>query len=438
MDDIKATTTTINPGGYVSGSLHVPGDKSISHRYAILAALAEGESELQGYAPGADCDSTLRCLRQLGVPLESSTDSPTDQGGTITIAGSGLKGFTSVNSSLNAGNSGTTMRLMAGVLAAHSFTTTVTGDRSLSRRPMQRIVAPLQAMGAQVETHNGCPPLTITGRSLEAIDYTPPMASAQVKSAILLAGLQANGTTWIREPVQTRDHTERALPIFGVNLVREGQAVGIVGGQHLVATTLDIPGDFSSAAFWFVAAAALPRSVIQVSHVGLNPTRTRLLDVLQGIGAHVVIEPVETTSPEPYGTVTVSHAELHPIIVKGTDVPALIDELPALAALGLHGQGFRLNGATELRTKESDRIAVLVSGLRHMGAEVDEFSDGFEVYAQDPPSGGIVDAAGDHRMAMAFAIAALGLTGPTMIKNSDVVNVSYPGFFDTLNLLRHR
>ena len=208
MDDIKATTTTIDPGGYVSGNLHVPGDKSISHRYAILAALAEGESELQGYAPGADCDSTLRCLRQLGISLESSTDSPTDQGTTITIAGSGLKGFSSVNNSLNAGNSGTTMRLMAGVLAAHSFTTTVTGDQSLSRRPMQRIVAPLQAMGAQVETHKGCPPLTITGRSLEAIDYTPPMASAQVKSAILLAGLQANGTTWIREPVQTRDHTE--------------------------------------------------------------------------------------------------------------------------------------------------------------------------------------------------------------------------------------
>ena len=438
MDDIKATTTTIDPGGYVSGNLHVPGDKSISHRYAILAALAEGESELQGYAPGADCDSTLRCLRQLGISLESSTDSPTAQGATITIAGSGLKGFASVNGSLDAGNSGTTMRLMAGALAAHSFTTTVTGDQSLSRRPMQRIVAPLQAMGAQVETHKGCPPLTITGRSLEAIDYTPPMASAQVKSAILLAGLQANGTTWIKEPVQTRDHTERALPIFGVNLVREGQAVGIVGGQQLVAASLAIPGDFSSAAFWFVAAAALPGSVIQVSHVGLNPTRTRLLDVLQGVGARVAIEPAETTSPEPYGTVTVSHAELHPIIVKGTDVPALIDELPALAALGLHGQGFRLNGASELRTKESDRIEVLVSGLRHMGAKVDEFPDGFEVYAQDPPSGGIVDAAGDHRMAMAFAIAALGLTGPTMIKNSDVVNVSYPGFFDTLNLLRHR
>lgn len=438
MDDIRATTTTIDPGGYVSGSLHVPGDKSISHRYAILAALAEGETELQGYAPGADCDSTLSCLQQLGISIGSSTNSPIDKGATITIAGSGLKGFTSVDSPLNAGNSGTTMRLMAGVLAAHSFTTTVIGDRSLSRRPMQRIVAPLQAMGAQVETRDGCPPLTITGRSLQAIDYTPPMASAQVKSAVLLAGLQANGTTWVKEPTQTRDHTERALPTFGVNLLRKGQAVGLSGGQQLAATTLAIPGDFSSAAFWFVAAAALPGSVIQVSQVGLNPTRTRLLDVLQGVGARVAIEPSETTSHEPCGTVTVSHAELRPIVVKGTDVPALIDELPALAALGLHGQGFRLNGATELRAKESDRIAVLVSGLRHMGADVDEFPDGFEIYDQDPPSGGIVDASGDHRMAMAFAIAALGLTGPTVIKNSDIVNVSYPGFFDTLNLLRQR
>ena len=303
---------------------------------------------------------------------------------------------------------------------------------------MQRIVAPLQAMGARVGTRNGCPPLTITGRSLQAIDYTPPMASAQVKSAVLLAGLQANGTTWVREPTQTRDHTERALPTFGVNLLRKGQAVGLSGGQQLVATTLAIPGDFSSAAFWFVAAAALPGSVIRVSQVGLNPTRIRLLDVLQDVGARVTIEPSEKASCEPCGTVTVSHAKLRPIVVKGTDVPALIDELPALAALGLHGQGFRLNGATELRAKESDRIAVLVSGLRHMGAKVDEFQDGFQIHDQDPPSGGIVDAAGDHRMAMAFAIAALGLTGPTVIKNSDIVNVSYPGFFDTLNLLRHR
>ena len=436
MNDAVTAATTIEPGGYVRGTLRVPGDKSVSHRYAILAALAEGQSAIHGYAPGADCATTLRCLQALGISIETRTESDTHPRGVIAVEGAGAEGLQPVTHPLDAGNSGTTMRLMAGVLAAHPFDTTIVGDTSLSRRPMRRIVEPLERMGARVQTRDGCPPLRITGAELQGLDYEPTVASAQVKSAVLLAGLYARGETWVREQVQTRDHTERALPAFGAEIRRQGKAVGLAGGQRLSAATLTVPGDFSSAAFWFVAAAALPGSTIEIGHVGLNPTRTRLLDVLNTVGARVTVERCETTSSEPCGTVTVEHRELRPIVITAVDVPALIDELPALAVLGMHGRGFCLGGAAELRAKESDRIAVLVSGLRRMGAQVDERPDGFEIYAGHAPSGGTVDASGDHRMAMAFAIAALGATGPTVITGSDVVDVSYPSFFGTLDALR--
>ena len=331
------------------------------------------------------------------------------------------------------------MRLMAGVLAAHPFDTTLVGDDSLSRRPMGRIVKPLEQMGARVETRDGCPPLRITGTALHGVEYAPPVASAQVKSAVLLAGLFAKGETWVREPTQTRDHTERALPAFGAELRRRGAAVGLSGGQRLSAATLAVPGDFSSAAFWFVAAAALPGSTVEISHVGLNPTRIRLLEILKSAGATVDIETATSSSAagnEPSGTVRVTHGTLKPIVVGAVDVASLIDELPALAALGAAGRGFRLSGAGELRAKESDRISVLVGGLREMGAQVDEHPDGFEVHDGSSLSGGSVDASGDHRMAMAFAIAALAATGPTHIGGSDAVDVSYPGFFTTLDTLR--
>ena len=436
MNDAVAATTAIEPGGYVRGTLRVPGDKSISHRYAILAALAEGQSSIRHYAPGADCATTLACLRSLGAIIDSDAESDETSNDVITIDGTGPNGLRPVTHPLDAGNSGTTMRLMAGILAAHPFDTTIIGDASLSQRPMRRIVEPLERMGADVETRDGCPPLTIRGTALQGIDYQPPVASAQVKSAVLLAGLYARGETWVRERVQTRDHTERALPVFGAHVRRQGMAVGLSGGQQLSATTLTVPGDFSSAAFWFVAAAALPGSTIEIGHVGLNPTRTRLLDILTEAGADVRIERAATTSSEPYGTVTVAHRELRPITITEKDVPSLIDELPALVALGTAGRGFRLSGAAELRAKESDRIAVLVSGLRQMGAQVDERPDGFEIYDGPALSGGAVDASSDHRMAMAFAISALGATGPTVITGPEVVDVSYPGFFDALNSLR--
>ena len=329
------------------------------------------------------------------------------------------------------------MRLLAGILGAQDFETTLVGDSSLQRRPMRRVVDPLRTMGAQIEATDGRPPLRIVGGRLRSVEVEPAVASAQVKSAVLLAGLYAEGDTWIREPDATRDHTERALPMFGVSVLRKNGAVGVRGGQRLQApATLDVPGDFSSATYWLVAAAALPGSTIEVVGVGLNPTRTRLLDVLRAAGASVDVTETETRSGEPVGTVTVAHRELRPITVTAKEVPQLIDELPALAALAVHGGGLRVSGASELRAKESDRISVLVAGLQQLGAQVEEFPDGFHVRGDSAPMGGTVDPCGDHRMAMAFAVTALGATGPTEIIGHEIVKVSYPGFFDALDTLR--
>ncbi len=431
MNDTASAATTVEPAGYVHGSLSVPGDKSISHRYALLAALADGRTTIGGYAPGADCETTLRCLRALGVGISHEPE-----GQVVTIEGTGLGGLRSPDGPLDCGNSGTTMRLLAGILAANDFETTLVGDSSLERRPMRRIVDPLLQMGARIEATDGRPPLAIVGGPLHGVEFEPAVASAQVKSAVLLAGLHAEGETWVVEPEETRDHTERALPIFGVSVLRRLGAVGVPGGQRLQATSLSVPGDFSSATYWLVAAAALPRSTIEVVGVGLNPTRTRLLDVLRIAGASVDVTETETRSGEPIGTITVAHRKLNPVTITAQDVPALIDELPALAALGVHGGGLRVSGASELRAKESDRISVLVAGLKRLGARVDEYPDGFHVHGDTAPTGGTVDACGDHRMAMAFAVAALGATGPTDIIGHEIVDVSYPGFFEALDTLR--
>ena len=430
MNDAVSTATTVEPASFVRGCLRVPGDKSISHRYAILAALADGRSTFTGFATGADCAATLRCLQELGVSVTHTAE------GQIVVDGLGLGGLQPSTAPLDTGNSGTTMRLMTGVLSAHAFETTLTGDDSLRRRPMRRIVDPLERMGARIETHNGCPPLTINGAALRGLLYEPEVASAQVKSAVLLAGLHATGTTTVRERAHTRDHTEQALPLFGVTTERTGTTVSVAGGQRLIACDATVPGDFSSAAFWFAAAAALPGSVVKVTGVGLNPTRSRLLDVLRTAGASVEVEPRETSKGEIAGTVRVSHHRLRTIEITAEEVPALIDELPALAALGVLGEGCYVSGAAELRAKESDRIAVLATGLRALGARVDESSDGFRVYGGTRLRGGTVDASGDHRMAMAFAIAALGATGPTVITGHEAVDISYPGFFETLATLR--
>src|SRR5439155_22869320 len=406
---------TITPARRVHGRLRVPGDKSISHRYALLAALADGRSELTGYAPGADCRSTLGCLRRLGVEIIEDTNG-------VLIVGRSLGQLRSPAEPLDCGNSGTTMRLLAGVAAGHRFASRLEGDASLSRRPMRRVIAPLEAMGARIESTDGRAPLTIHGGALHGIAHAPDMPSAQVKSAVLLAGLLADGNTSVAEPAQTRDHTERALDAFGVQVRRRGGTVALDGGQHLAARSLSIPGDFSSAAFWMAAAAAFPGSRIEIDDVGLNPTRTGLIAILRRFGARVQVDVRRTEAGEPRGTVIVEGDRTEVLAIEPAEVPGVIDELPAIAALAAHGGEVSVRGAAELRVKESDRIAALVAGFRGLGLLADERPDGFVVRGPSTsgqaPAGGIADARGDHRMAMAFAIAALAARAPPTIEGA--------------------
>lgn len=427
------STATVAPARRVRGRLRVPGDKSISHRYALLAALADGRSQVLGYAPGADCRSTLACLRRLGVEIAENEERA------VTVMGRGFGGLRSPAEPLDAGNSGTTMRLMAGILAGVPFITRFVGDDSLSRRPMRRVIAPLEQMGARIESADGRAPLTIHGTSLRAIAHTPEVPSAQVKSAVLLAGLRAAGVTSVHEPAQTRDHTERALDAFGVRADRRGLAISVAGHQPLTARTITVPGDFSSAAFWMVAAAAFPGSRVEIDDVGLNPTRTALVDVLRRFGARVEVEVLGREAGEPRGRVVVEGDRTLALTIGGAEVPGLIDELPAIAALASTGGEVTVHGASELRVKESDRITALVAGFRALGLDADEYPDGFVVRGRPAaPSAwatGAADACGDHRMAMAFAIAALAGRAPASILGADAVAVSYPGFFETLDRL---
>lgn len=420
----------IHPATGLRGTVRLPGDKSISHRYALLGGLADGETVLTGYAPGADCASTLSCLTQLGVAVTRTGDA-------VRVQGRGVRGLMKPAEPLDCGNSGTTMRMLAGILSAHPFESVLVGDASLTRRPMKRILVPLRELGARVEATNDRPPLTVRGGTLQGIEYRPDVPSAQVKSAVLLAGLQAEGTTTVVEPAATRDHTERALQAFGVAVAVDGLKVSVHGGQRLSAQRYDIPGDISSATFWAVAAAGLPDSVVELHHVGLNPSRTGILDVLRRAGASIETHLDHVAAGEPVGTVIVRSGERRPLIIDPEEVPAIIDELPALAALATFGGGMKVTGAAELRAKESDRITALVTGLRRLGAQAEELPDGFIIHGDRPLSGGTADACDDHRLAMAFAVAALGASGPSTIEGSGAVAVSYPGFFDVLASLRH-
>jgi 3-phosphoshikimate 1-carboxyvinyltransferase len=418
----------VAPARRVSGRLRVPGDKSISHRYALLAALSEGRSELSNYSAGADCQSTLGCLRDLGVDIDANGD-------TVTVDGRGLYQFRAAGHPLDAGNSGTTLRMLAGVLAGQRFDSILVGDESLSRRPMRRIIDPLARMGGHIESTDGHAPLKVFGTSLHPVSYTSPFASAQVKSAILLAGLHTDGITSVTDAAQTRDHTERALKAFGFEVRIDGLTVSIAGGQRGLGRSLRVPGDFSSAAFWMVAAAALPGSTVVIEDVGLNPTRTGLIDVLHRFGARVEVELSGAHAGEPIGTISVTGERTGSVTITPHEVPALIDELPAIAALPSYGGEVIVSGASELRVKESDRISVLVEGLRALGLEADEHSDGFAVHGTGSHVGGVAQAHGDHRMAMAFAIAALAARGPCRIEGAEAVSISYPGFFTTLERL---
>ena len=428
-------TVMVQPTPRVRGRVRPPGDKSISHRYALFSAIADGTSTIDGYSTGADCASTIACLRALGASIDEIGRDAT--GLRLRVTGRGLRGLVPPATVLDAGNSGTTMRLLSGVLAAHPFTTHVSGDDSLRRRPMRRIIVPLERMGARIQSQDGRPPLVITGTAApQPIDFRTEVPSAQVKSAVLLAGLHADGVTRVTEALQTRDHTERGLAAFGVTVTRDGLTAAIQGGQRPHGAALEVPGDISSAAFWMVAAAALPDSEIAIDGVGLNPTRTGILDVLRRMGAEVSVEAGPPTPAEPIGAVIVRHASLTPTDITPAEVPGVIDELPVLAALATHGGELRVTGAEELRVKESDRISALAEGLRLMGGDIDEQQDGFHVRGRRRLRGGEVNARNDHRLAMAFAIAALGASGPTTIHDAGAAAVSYPEFFSVLESLR--
>jgi 3-phosphoshikimate 1-carboxyvinyltransferase len=423
---------TVRPARRMTGRVGLSGDKSISHRYAMLAALANGRTTISKYSQGADCAATLECLRGAGIDVETHRDAG---GLTVEIAGRGLRGLRAPNRPLDAQNSGTTMRLLSGVLAAHSFESTVTGDESLSRRPMARVIVPLELMGARVESRDTKPPLKIHGTTLKGITYRPEVASAQIKSAIMLAGLQAEGVTRVQEPAATRNHTELALRAFGATVHVTGTTVELEGGQPLHGGEFVVPGDISSAAFWLAAAAAIPGSDVEIENVGLNPTRTALLDVLRRAGATVDEIVEREAGGELSGRVRVRFHQVHSLTLGAAEIPALIDEIPALAAWAAHGGELHVTGASELRVKESDRISALVRGFRALGADIDEFSDGFHLRGTRKLRGGHADAAGDHRLAMAFAIAALGADTASVISGADSVAISYPDFFATLETL---
>jgi 3-phosphoshikimate 1-carboxyvinyltransferase len=430
----RITSRLIQPARNIQGSLRLPGDKSISHRYALLGGLAEGTTRLTNFSTGADCASSLACVGELGAQVTRNPDA------SVEIIGAAGRFQPSANP-LDCGNSGSTMRMLSGLLTAQSGAFTLIGDASLSRRPMERIRKPLAQMGAHIDLTEGHAPITIQGAPLTAIDYTTPIPSAQVKTALLFAGLQANGTTTVREAVRTRDHGELALRAFGATLERSLDSVSIAGGQQLHAIEATVPGDISSAAFFLCAAALFPGSNLIFDALGLNPTRATLLDVLTALGAHIGVLNLEDKHGELVGVVQVNAPPqgLTGTTVSGALSAQLIDELPVLAAIGPYTQnGIRIRDAKELRVKESDRIALVAANLRAMGAEVEEFDDGLDVPGGQTLHGAEIDSGGDHRIAMAFSVAALRATGDTLIRGAESAAISFPEFFDLLDRIAER
>lgn len=422
----------IRPARNILGSLRLPGDKSISHRYAMLAAIANGTTRLGNFSTGADCASTLGCVQQLGCIVRRSTD------GVVEIEG--REQLQQPTASLNCGNSGSTMRMLSGILAGQDFPCELHGDESLSRRPMARIIAPLRLMGAEISAaSNDRPPLHIRGGKLQGIDYKMPIASAQVKSAMLFAGLFAGGETAVEEPQRTRDHTEQALRAFGVELSRSRNRVTVRGGQKLSPIDAAVPGDISSAAFFLCAAALFPDSNLVIDNLLLNPTRASLLDVLKIMGAGIAVINLEEHHGELVGTVKIEHGKLRGTTIEGAQSVALIDELPVLAAIAPYTRdGIEIRNAKELRVKESDRIALVARNLRAMGAECEEREDGLRVPGGQRLRGAEIDSGGDHRIAMAFAVAGLKAEGETVIHGAESARISFPEFFTMLESVVER
>lgn len=435
--DASATAASIRhiqPARNVRGSLRVPGDKSISHRYAMLAGFAEGTSTLTNFSSGADPHSTLGCVQQLGAKVEHKAD------GAIAVTGCAGT-FQAPHAPLDCGNSGSTMRMLAGLLAAQPFTSVLIGDASLSRRPMERIRKPLSAMGARVELTDGHAPVTIHGGPLQGLNYETPIASAQVKTCLLFAGLQAAGTTQVHETVHTRDHGELALRAFGAKLDGSGTSISIAGGQQLHAIEATVPGDISSAAFFLCAAALFPESNLVLDGIGMNPTRASLFDVLRGLGIGLSVLGLSEQNGELIGTLHIRGAVngLEGAEISGALSAQLIDELPVLAAIApFTRQGIRIRDARELRVKESDRIALVAENLRAMGATVEEFEDGLDVPGNQKLHGANINSGDDHRIAMAFSVAALRATGETTIHGAECAAISFPEFFDFLDQVAER
>ena len=417
----------VRPARTVRGVIRIPGDKSISHRYAMLAAIAEGTSRFHNFSAARDCASTLDCVAKLGCEWKRTEDDAIEVHG----AGPRLKTPAEV---LDCGNSGSTMRMLSGILAGQPFTSELRGDESLSRRPMARIMTPLTQMGARIEAaERGRPPLKIHGGPLKAIHYRPEVASAQVKSCVLFAALFAEGETVVEEPIRTRDHGEIALRAFGAEVERTGNASRIAGGQRLLAIEGHVPGDLSSAAFFLCAAAIFPGSQITLPGILMNPTRARLLDILIQMGLKISVGHLEEHHGELIGTIEARGAAWKGAVIAGADTAALIDEIPVLAAVAPYSDGgLEVRDARELRVKESDRIAAAAANLRKMGAEVEERPDGMRIPGGQQLQGAELDSFDDHRIAMAFAVAALRADGETVIHGADAAGVSYPAFFDAL------
>lgn len=421
----------VKPARTLQGEVEVPGDKSISHRALMIGAIAEGETVIENFLAGEDCLATLACLRALGVAITGP------EAGRVRVEGRGLHGLTEPADILDAKNSGTTMRLLLGILAGQPFFSVITGDASLRRRPMGRVVRPLRAMGAQIMARAGgeLAPLAVSGGGLKSIEFASPVASAQVKSAVLLAGLYAAGETVVTEPALSRDHTERMLALFGAPVRRDGLSVAVRGGPVLKAVPVRVPGDISSAAFLLVAACIVPDAAVTVKGVGLNPTRTGILDVLQAMGARIEVK-VRDAGPEPWGDVTVYSGALRGTEVGGELIPRLIDEIPVLTVAAAYAAGETvIRDAAELKYKESNRLRTMAVELARLGADVEELPDGLVIRGGKPLKGTVVESYGDHRVAMALAVAGLAAAGETVVQDAGAINVSFPGFVAALTRL---
>lgn len=409
----------------------MPGDKSISHRSIMLGSIAKGNTEVEGFLQGADCLSSIACFRKMGVEIENNGDK-------VLVHGRGLRGLKAPDSMLDVGNSGTTTRLMSGILAAQPFVSTVNGDASIQKRPMKRIITPLSQMGADIRSLRGndCTPLEIHGTNLHGIHYDSPVASAQVKSAILLAGLYADGETSVTEPEVSRNHTELMFEEFGVDIRTEGKTVYVKPAEELYAKKIVVPGDISSATYFLVAAAITPNSCVTVKNVGINPTRDGILRVLSNMGANVTVEKMSGDIGEPTADVTVRTSDLKGCVVGGDVIPTLIDEIPALAILACFAKGETvIKDAAELKVKESNRIDVMVENLKKMGADIEATEDGMIIRGGRTLHGAVIDSHLDHRIAMSFAVAAMNADGETEITGADCVDISYPGFYEDMRKL---